>query len=268
VLTDPERPDIFLGGGNQHVAKGMGKLWVPNITADPDTGIGRWKDDEILRLLRDGVARDGRFMVPVMPFAAYQHLSDEDARSVVAYLRTVPAYRQNKPRAANELTFMSKLLFRAVGVQMHKPVSVVAAPDRTNKLEYGRYLVRIAACSECHSRAQKGPRPETDPLHLAGSEAPFEDPGLGKVYARNLTGDRDTGLGRYDGAAIKQAIRSGNRLDGKRMASPMSMFTPHYSGMTDDDLDAMAAYLKSLPAAKNRVPERVLAEPMRAELGG
>jgi len=260
VLTDPERPDAYLGGGNRYAVGGMGSLWVANITADPETGVGRWKDDELLRLLRDGVARDGRFLLPAMPFAAYRHLSDEDARAVVTYLRTVPAYHQSKPPIANQLSFMAKLMFKAVGVQMHKPAGGVTAPDPANRREHGRYLVRIAACGDCHSRAQKGPRPENDPLYLAGSEVPFEDPGLGKVYARNLTSDPDTGLGRFDAAAIKQAIRTGTRLDGKRMAAPMSTLTRHYSAMTDGDLDAIVTFIKSLPAARNRVAERALAE--------
>jgi mono/diheme cytochrome c family protein len=267
-LVEPERTDAFLGGGNLYTQKGFGTLWVPNISADGDTGIGRWKDDEVLRALRDGVLPDEGFMTPIMPFAAYQHLSDEDARAVVTYLRSVPGYRQAKPRQPNRLGFMPKLMFKVLGVQMHDPARGVAAPDRANKVEYGHYLVRVAACSECHSLTQKGPRPETDPLYLAGSDAPFEDPALGKVYARNLTGDAETGLGRYDAAAIKDAIRGGTRLDGKRMAAPMSVMVPHYSGMSDEDLDAVAAYIKSLPAAKNHVPERVLVEPLRGALGG
>src|SRR6478752_4152457 len=97
ILTEPERKDAFLGGGNVYADKGFGTLWIPNITPDADTGIGKWKDDEILRLLRDGVAPDRDFMVPLMPFGYYQHLSDEDARSVVAYLRSVPPYRQERP---------------------------------------------------------------------------------------------------------------------------------------------------------------------------
>ena len=68
-----------------------------------------------------------------MPFDAYQHLSDDDARAVVAYLRTVPAYRQAKPRPDNKLGFMPKLLFRVIGVQMHKPVAGVTAPDRAEQ---------------------------------------------------------------------------------------------------------------------------------------
>ena len=187
-----------------------------------------------------------------MPFASYQHLSDEDARAVVAYLRTVPPYRQARPRQENKLGFMQKLMFKVIGVQMHKPIAGVPAPDRTNKIEYGHYLLRVAACGDCHSLAEKGPRPETDPLAFAGSEVPFEDPGLGKVYASNITGDAETGLGRYDAAAIKQALRNGTRLDGKKMAPPMSILIPHLSGMTEDDLDALVAYLKTLPAAKRK----------------
>jgi mono/diheme cytochrome c family protein len=267
-LIEPERTDAFLGGGNIYVQKGMGTLWVPNISADLETGIGRWKDDELLRALRDGVLPDEHFMLPIMPFAAYQHLSDEDARAVVTYVRSAPAYHQAKPRQEDRLGFMPKLLFRAVGVQMHSPISGVAPPDRANRVEYGHYLVRVAACSECHSLTPKGPRLETDPLYLAGSEAPWEDPALGKVYARNLTGDAETGLGRYDAAAIKAAIRNGTRLDGKRMAPPMAVMVPHYSGMTEEDLDAIAAYIKALPAVKNRIPERVLVEPLRGALGG
>jgi mono/diheme cytochrome c family protein len=268
LLTEPERPDAYLGGGNVYVGKGLGTLWIPNITPDPETGIGRWKDDEILRGLRDGVAPDGHFLKPMMPYASYQHLSDEDAKAVVAYLRSVPPYKQTKPRQDNKLGFMQRLMFDVIGVQMHKPAGGVPQPDRTKKVEYGHYLVRVALCSECHSLAQKGPRPESDPLHLAGAEVPFEDPALGKVYAKNLTGDVETGLGRYDAAAIKRSLRGGLRLDGKKMASPMSNMIPHYSGLNDEDLDAMVVYLKSLPATKHKVPERELVEPLRARYGG
>jgi mono/diheme cytochrome c family protein len=245
----------------------MGVIWIPNITPDVETGIGAWKDDEILRVLRDGVAKDGHFLVPLMPFGAYQYLSDDDARAVVAYLRTVPPYRQAKPRQENKLGFMTKLMFKTIGVQMHKPIAGVAMPDRANKHEYGHYLMRVAACGDCHSLTEKGPRPETDPMAFAGSEVPFEDPGLGKVYASNISGDAETGLGRYDAAAVKQALRNGTRLDGKRFAPPMSILMPHISGMTDDDIDALVAYMKTLPAAKRKQPERQLAEPMRAQLG-
>jgi mono/diheme cytochrome c family protein len=268
TLIEPERTDAFLGGGNVDDDKGIGLIWIPNITPDVETGIGAWKDDEILRAVRDGVAKDGHFMVPLMPFGAYQHLSDEDARAVVAYLRTVPPYRQARPRKDNKLGFMSKMLFKVIGVQMHKPIAGVAEPDRANHHDYGHYLMRVAACGDCHSLADKGPRPETDPMAFAGSEVPFEDPGLGKVYAANISGDIETGLGRYTADAIKQALRNGTRLDGKKLAPPMSILIPHTSGMSEADIDALVAYMKTLPAAKRKTPERELAASMRAQLGG
>jgi mono/diheme cytochrome c family protein len=267
VLVEPERTDAFLGGGNTYVERALGSLWIPNLTPDLETGLGAWTDDEILRAIRDGVSRDGHFLIPLMPFFSYQHLSDEDARAVVAYLRSIPPYKQPKPREENKVPFMGKVLFRVVGVQMHKPVADVQAPDRSDKIAYGHYLVRIAVCTECHSLTSKGPRPETDPLYLAGSEQPFDDPALGQTYPRNLTPDPETGLGNYDASAIKQALRSGRRLDGKRMASPMSIVIPHISGLTEDDLDAVVAYLKSIPAAKHKIPDRNLVADLRKELG-
>jgi len=162
---------------------------------------------------------------------------------------------------------MNHKLFKVIGVQMHKPVAGVTAPDRSNKHEYGHYLMRVAACGDCHSLTEKGPRPETDPLAFAGSEVAFEHAALGKVYASNISGDPETGLGRYDAETIKQALRNGTRLDGKKFAPPMSMLMPHLSGMTDEDLDALAAYIKTLPAAKRKPPERQLVESMRAQLG-
>jgi len=267
IHLEPERTDAFLGGGNTYVDKGLGTLWIPNLTPDPETGLGDWKDDEIVRAIRDGVSRDGHFLIPLMPYFSYQHLSDEDARAVVAYLRSIPPYKQPRPRPENKLSFMQKMLFKVVGVQMHKPVADVGAPDKSDKRAYGHYVARIAACTECHSLTEKGPREETDPLYLAGSDQAFDDPGLGQTYARNLTPDPETGLGNFDAAAIKQALRTGRRLDGKRMAPPMSIVIPHLSGLADDDMDALVAYLKSVPAAHNKVRDRNLSPELRTELG-
>jgi mono/diheme cytochrome c family protein len=267
ILLEPERADAFLGGGNLFPAKGLGLLWIPNLTPDVDTGLGAWKDDEILRALRDGVSRDGHFLLPMMPYDEYQHLSDEDGRSVVAYLRSVPSFKQPKARAENELGFMPKMLFKVVGVQMHTPATNVVAPDRADKLAYGHYLANIGGCTGCHSMGEKGPRKESDPLFMAGADVAFEDPGLGAVTPRNLTPDAETGLGNYDAAAIKQAIRTGHRLDGKTMAPPMSVVVPHISGLTDEDLDALVAWLKALPPAKHKVADRNLAPALRGPLG-
>jgi cytochrome c553 len=267
IATEPERTDAFLAGGNIYVAPGMTDgLWIPNITPDAETGVGAWSDDELMRAIRDGVTRDGRFMLPLMPFGAYQHLSDEDVRSIVAYLRAVPAYKQAKPRPENKLGLMARVLFTKIGVQMHAPVHDVPPPG-DDPVRKGEYLTTIAACAECHSLTKKGPRKRDDPKYLAGSEAPMSPPAFGKVWASNLTSDKETGLGKAFPDQIKKAIRTGTRLDGKRMAPPMATMIPHYSGIAEDDLDAMVAYLKSVKPSKHQVPERELTPAAKQMLG-
>jgi cytochrome c553 len=267
-LVESERTDAFLGGGNIFVAKGMSDgIWIPNITPDLETGVGAWSDDELMRAIRDGVSRDGHFLLPFMPFGAYQHMSDEDVRSIVAYLRTVPPYKQPKPRVENQLGFMPRLLFTKIGVQMHLPVHDVPPPDKKDPVKLGEYVATIGACSECHSLTKKGPRKRGDPQYLAGSEGPMEDPSFGKVWARNLTPDVETGLGKYHPLQIKQALREGKRLDGKRMAPPMAVMLPHYAGMAEEDLDAVVAYLKSIPPARHQIPERELVPSAKAIYG-
>ena len=257
LFLEGEQTDLFLAGGNVLDAPGAGRFYVPNLTPDPD-GLATWTDDEILRAVRDGVRKDGRFLAPMMPYDNYQHLSDEDGKSLVVYLRSIPAAKAPRARFEPELKLIPKVLFTVIGVQMHRPTLNVPAPEHADRLAYGHYLARVAGYTDCHSMTAKGPRKEDDALFMAGSDFPFEDARLGKVYARNLTPDAETGLGKYKPDEIKAALRNGKRLDGKRMAPPMSVMIPHYSGITDDDLDALVGYLGSLRPAKHAVTEPAL----------
>ncbi|HEY0713069.1 MAG TPA: c-type cytochrome, partial [Polyangia bacterium] len=180
------------------------------------------------------------------------------------YLRTVPPIKNQVPRIA-ELPFMLKVAMK-FGAVHHKPVQNVQAPPSSDRKAYGHYLSRIGLCNDCHSMTDKGPD-EEDNL-LAGSTAPLTERQYGKVWARNLTPDAETGLGKYSADQIKQSLRSGKRLDGKPMAPPMSLVIPHLSTWTDEDLDALITYLKSVPAKPQKVPEPELNEAAKATLGG
>jgi cytochrome c553 len=255
VLTG-ERADKYLAG-NAFELKDEGiKLWIPNITSDVDTGLGGWSDDEIMRALRDGVAKDGHLMFPLMPFSSYRHVSDEDLRAIVAYLRSVPPVKSPRP-FQNELGFFLSFLVNR-GVMHQEPVRSVPEPDRRNQLKYGEYVMRLGHCWECHSRTGRAPRDVGEAGFLGGWSEPDDLPGVGKVYMRNLTPDPETGLGKYTAAQLERALRDGRRLDGKRFAPPMSFFTPHLSGLSQEDMDALVAYLRSVPPAKNAIPERAL----------
>ncbi|HVZ86791.1 MAG TPA: c-type cytochrome [Polyangia bacterium] len=258
-----ERADAFLAGGQVIDDPAFGiKVVMPNLTPDVETGIGSWSDDQILRGIRDGVRADGQLLMPPMPFGTWARLSDDDGRAIVAYLRTVPPVKNAVDRSQNHFAFGLRFA-KSMGFIHHKPVSNVRAPARTDVVKYGEYLARgVAPCHDCHSLTSKGP---SDDNLFAGTDDPMEEHGVGKVWARNLTPDKETGLGNYSAAQIKQALRTGKRLDGKTMAPPMSPIIPHTSGMTDEDLDALIAYLQSIPAKKHKIPERELtAEAKRA----
>jgi mono/diheme cytochrome c family protein len=245
--------DEYLAGGNYIEVKGQGYgVWVPNITPDPRTGIGNWSDDQIMRAIRDGVNAEGKLLLPFMPFSSYQHMSDEDVRAIVAYLRSTPPREQKRPRRANQVP-AGMGMFLKTGAAHHKPAVNVAAPPE-DKLARGKYLAHLAQCPACHALGERGELPETDPGFMAGSTFPLQR-GIGKVWASNLT---PGAIGRHSAGEIKAALTSGERLDGGKMASPMAERVPHFAKMTGEDLDLIVAWLQSLKPSARRVPAREL----------
>ena len=257
---------MALGGGNMMEDRGL-SVYVPNITSDDETGLGRWTDDQLMRALRDGIRPDGALLFPMMPFGSYRHLSDEDTRAVVVYLRSLPKVRTSRARQENKVPLYAKFAIYSLGVAHHSPVSNVRAPDRSDTVHYGQYLMQIAQCADCHALGKMFPVKPTDDGFLSGSAGPFEMPGYGKVWASNLTPDGETGLGMRSDAAIKQALRTGIRFDGKTMAPPMSIMRQHYAAMTDADLDALISYLRTLKPVKKATPPRQLPAEAKARLG-
>jgi mono/diheme cytochrome c family protein len=226
-----ESTDSVLGGNYVELEKQGWKLWIPNITPDVETGIGSWTDDQIMRAIRDGIRNDDKLLFPMMPFGSYQHLSDEDARSVVVYLRSVPPVKNKRPIEENEFGFFMEFMINR-GLAHHKPVSNVPPPDKNDKLKYGEYILNAGHCVDCHSSEGGPPILKGEKGYLSGHDEPDEiiEPLIGKVYMRNLTSDAETGLGKYSAEQIKQALKTGKRLDGKPMAPPMTLFIPWLSG--------------------------------------
>ena len=134
------------------------------------------------------------------------------------------------------------------GMQGQKP-----AASASDQLARGKYLATIGGCMDCHTPGTFYGTPDTT-RHLSGSELGWEGP-WGTTYARNLTPDAESGLGNYTAEQIAAAIDSGKRLDGSPMLPPMPWF--NYALMTDEDLLAVAQYLKSIPAVSHKVPDRL-----------
>ncbi len=128
-----------------------------------------------------------------------------------------------------------------------------AESARAAKIARGAYLVTIAGCSDCHTPGTLYGAPDTS-RQLSGSELGWQGP-WGVTYAANLTPDPETGLGRWSEADIVRALRTGTRPDGSPILPPMPW--PNFARLTDEDADAIAAYLKSIPAIRHKVPARI-----------
>jgi len=257
-LADPEDGKLYLAGGNALEDEGNFKIYIPNLTGDAKTGLGNWSDDQIARAIRDGVDDDGSLMFPAMPFPSYRHLSDADVRAIVGYLRTVPKVKQERPPFEREIPFIAKVGIN-LGFVHHAPARDVPAPDPKDRVATGKYLMYAAHCEECHALGGRGAKDESDDAFMGGSDKPLSTPGIGKVWASNLTPDPDFGIGKFSDAEVKDSLRSGLRMpDGKPMAYPMSALIPHFAAMTEQDLDALVAYLRSLRPVHKQVPARQL----------
>lgn len=203
-----------------------------NITPDPETGIGRWSDAQIATAIREGKRPDGSLIGLPMPFTLYRGIADSDLAAIVAYLRTVPAVKNAVKKSEYRMP-----LPPAWG----PPVGSVAEPPRADKIAWGRYLAGpLGHCVECHSAPDAQGLPDfRNGLGAGGMR--FEGP-WGLSVASNIT---PKGLTAYDDAALKKVITQGVRPDGSRLKPPMG--TGYYARMTEADLDALVAYLRSLP---------------------
>jgi mono/diheme cytochrome c family protein len=217
-----------------------GRVVASNLTPDAETGIGTWSDDALARAIREGIGHDGRTLFPMMPYENYWHLPDEDLASIIVFLRSLPPVRNPLPNT--EIIFPVKYLIRSVPEPLIDPV---AAPDLSDPVKHGAFLVTIAGCRDCHTPMYHGdPIPGTE---MSGGQI-FEGP-WGRVATANLTPD-PSGIPYYDEILFLQAIRTGYVK-----ARSLNQIMPwrNYGGMTDDDLKAIFAYLKTLKPIKHVV---------------
>lgn len=217
-----------------------GRIVAPNLTPDLETGAGNWTDDQLARSIREGIGHDGRALFPIMPYPHYREMSDEDLASVIVYLRSLPAVRRELPKT--EIIFPVRYLIRSVPEPVTSPVGDA---DTSDPVKRGSHLVSLAGCIDCHTPQVKG---ENLPgLEFAGG-AIFSGP-WGNVASANLTPDA-TGIPYYDEALFLQVLHSGYV-----QARPLNPIMPVmvYTNLTDSDLKAMFAYLRTLKPVKHRV---------------
>ncbi|GIU77901.1 MAG: hypothetical protein KatS3mg005_1139 [Bryobacteraceae bacterium] len=225
-----------------------GTIVAPNITPDPETGIGRWTDGEKLRAIREGVSRDGRALFAFMPFRQFAKFSDEDISSLIAYMNSLPPVRNPLPQTS--LNFPVNLLSRFEPAPVLAPPQPPAAQDR---VRYGEFLAGMA-CLECHSELKNGkPLPG---MEFAGGH----EFAVGQLVARsaNLTPDEETGIGKWSEEQFVRKFRDyGNLSYATAPRAVQANFTVMpwfgFAHMKDEDLRAIYAYLRTLKPVYNPV---------------
>lgn len=204
---------------------------APNITPDKETGIGGWSDAEIVAAIREGKRPDGSIIGPPMPIGLYRGLSDTDVNAIVTYLRSVKPVKNAIPKSVYNIPLPPSY---------GPPVTNVASPPKSDAVAYGAYLAGPAGhCIECHSPMGKTGPDVVNQLGAGGFE--FHGP-WGVSVSTNIT---PTGLKDRSDIDIKKMIATGVRPDGSRMMPPMAY--SYYANIKPEDLDAIVAYLRSLP---------------------
>ncbi|MFL5041505.1 MAG: c-type cytochrome [Xanthobacteraceae bacterium] len=234
----PQTPQGPVAGkelaGGTPFREGFGVAYAPNITTDPETGIGKWTDQQIITAIREGKRPDGTVIGPPMPIPLYRDMSDEDVQAIVAYIRAVPPVANKVAKSEYKIP-----LPPAYGPPI---TAAVTAPPKSDKVAYGAYLAGpLGHCIECHSSPGANGAPDFV-NHLGAGGMNFNGP-WGTTVARNIT---PTNLGTWLDSDIKTAITTGVRPGGERLRPPMAY--GYYKNINGDDLDAIVAYLRSLKA--------------------
>lgn len=221
--------------GRTWEAEKMPWLTAPNITPDPETGAGSWSDDAIARAVREGIGHDGRTLFPIMPYANYAKMSDEDLASVITYIRSLPAVRRELPRSTIPFP-VSRLINSAP-----RPITgQVPPPDRSTPERRGEYLVTMASCNDCHTPMVQGQFVEG--MAFAGGNTFGYGDARPERASANLT-PAPNGIPYYTEELFLETIRTG-RVREREISDVMPWGA--YRNMTDQDLKAIFAYLKTL----------------------
>jgi len=196
--------------------------------------------------VREGVSRDGRALFPMMPYGTYgKNLSDADGLAIVAYLRTLPAIKNDAGRT--DLNFPVSMFIRGAPTPLDQ--SPPPAPSESFQLARGNWLLSMCSCHDCHDSANA--RREPIAGKALGGGVPSPIPGKGNVYSANISSDKATGIGAYSDDDLLRALSEGK---GKSGATLYGMPWRYYAGLTESDKRALIAALRASPAVSNVVP--------------
>lgn len=229
----------------------FGVIYSPNLTSDKATGIGDWTPDQFFRALHDGIAPGGEHLYPALPYTHFTILSRANTDAILTYLKTVPAEGFDKP--TNRLPFplnirAGMIAWNAMNFTPHAFHNDPSQPAAWNR---GAYLVQgLTHCGACHT-----------PLTAIGAEdqtRAFQGGKLDNWIAPDLSGNPRTGLGNWSAQDLVEYLKTGRDRHSNAAGKMAEVVSYSTSLLSDQDLAAIATYIKSLkssPASKIAAPE-------------
>lgn len=226
----------------------FGTIYTPNLTPDKATGIGAWSDDDFYRSMHEGIGHRGEYLYPVFPFPWYTKVKREDVLAIKAYLFSLPA--ENAPQKPLKFMFPfnireTLLTWRAA---FFKPATFVPDPNKSPEINRGAYLVEgLGHCGECHNH--------NNLLGASDWSGKLKGGQVDGWYAPNITSDGKQGVGQWTTDQIVAFLHDGTAPYSGIVVGPMKQTIDeslHY--MSDADLRAIAAYLKSFSGAQTYKP--------------
>jgi mono/diheme cytochrome c family protein len=238
-----------LGGGGEEFSQKFGfpgRFYAQNISP---VGLGNWTDGEIFRAITSGVSKNGKALFPVMPHPAYGKMDEEDIKCIIAYLRTLKPVGKQAPESKAD--FPMNFIINTIPQKpnFHK------IPDTTDQVAYGKYIYTASACTDCHTKQDKGSKIE-GMEDAGGFEFPL--PYGGTVRSANITPDKETGIGNWTEEQFVKRFKAYSDSAARNMIVQAGRFNTTmpwtmYAGMKEGDLKALYAYLKTIPPVKNKV---------------
>ena len=239
--TPGQQDPTHLGGGLA-LASPFGTFFPPNISSDHKDGIGAWSEAGFVTALLKGTSPDGQHYYPAFPYPSYQHIKLDDARDLFAYLHTLPAVSGQAPSHQLPLPFRWRRLIGGWDFLFLDGKPFTPDPSKSAQWNRGAYLVNGPGhCAECHSPRNILGAIETDKRFAGGPDL------SGKGWVPNIT---QKGIGDWSADDIAYLLETGHAPDGDSVGGSMTEVVRNTSQLPAADREAMAVYLKSLPAVE------------------
>ncbi len=247
---DPQNGDELKPVGGRCLKTEYGTFYVPNITPDTETGIGGWSDEDFVRSMREGTSPAGENYYPAFPYASYQRMKTEDLLDLWAFIKTLAPQALETPD--HELSFPYSI---RAGLSVWKSIYLDGKPfqpdpAKSDQVNRGAYLVEGPGhCGECHT-PRDGLGGKMADRNLAGAAEPEGD-----GFVPNIT-PHETGIGSWSEKDIAFSLQTGFLPSGDVMGGTMTAVVKNMAKLTQEDREAMAAYLKSVQPIDNAPPKK------------